>query len=111
MAVITVIHFAKVSALYPRVVISSLRGRLEKPLFAILTLPLVHGPKITTCCYKRFALSRMPGLAMVVRGTIAMLRFLGVVRGTTAPLAPSELERMTMPLPTHPSKAHFPQHP
>jgi hypothetical protein len=30
----------------------------------------------------------MPGLAKVVRGTIAMLRFPGVVRGTTAPLAP-----------------------
>jgi hypothetical protein len=31
-----VIHFAKVSTLYPRVVISSLRGRLENLLFAIL---------------------------------------------------------------------------
>jgi hypothetical protein len=30
----------------------------------------------------------MPGLAKVVRGTIAMLRFPSVVRGTTAPLAP-----------------------
>jgi hypothetical protein len=29
----TVVHFAKVSALYPRVVISSLAERLEKPPF------------------------------------------------------------------------------
>jgi hypothetical protein len=32
--VITVVHFAKVSALYPRVVISSLAKRLEKPPFS-----------------------------------------------------------------------------
>jgi hypothetical protein len=31
---------------------------------------------------------RMLGLAKVVRGTLAMLRFFGVVRGTTAPLSP-----------------------
>jgi hypothetical protein len=47
-----VVHFVKVSALYPRVVISSLAKRLEKPAFAILTLPLVHDPEITTCRYK-----------------------------------------------------------
>jgi hypothetical protein len=32
----------------------------------------------------------MPGLAKVVHSTIAILRFPGVVRGTTAPLAPCE---------------------
>jgi hypothetical protein len=32
-AIMIVVHFAKVSALYPRVVISSLHGRLEKHLF------------------------------------------------------------------------------
>jgi hypothetical protein len=32
-------------------------------------------------------MGRMLGLAKVVRGTIAMLRFPGVVRGTTTPLA------------------------
>jgi hypothetical protein len=42
----------KVSALYLRVVISSLAKRLGKLLFAILTLPLVYGPEITTCHYK-----------------------------------------------------------
>jgi hypothetical protein len=60
---------------------------------------------------QRFTMDRMPGLAKVVRGTIAMLRFSGVVRGTTAPLAPCELRRVTMPILTHLSKAHFPQHP
>jgi hypothetical protein len=42
----------KGSTLYPRVVISSLAKRLENLLFAILTLPLVYGPEITTCRYK-----------------------------------------------------------
>jgi hypothetical protein len=37
---------------------------------------------------QRFTMGRMPGLAKVVRSTIAMLRFLRVVRGTTATLAP-----------------------
>jgi hypothetical protein len=60
---------------------------------------------------QRFTMGRIPGLAKVVCGTIAMLRFPGVVRGTTAPLALCRPERMTMLLPTHPSSAHFPQHP
>jgi hypothetical protein len=60
---------------------------------------------------QRFTMGRMSGVAKVVRGTIAMLRFSGVVHGTTAPLAPCGPERMTMPLPTYPSKAHFSQHP
>jgi hypothetical protein len=51
-AVMTVVHFAKVSALYPRVVISLLAKGLENFLFAILTLPLVYGLEITTCYYK-----------------------------------------------------------
>jgi hypothetical protein len=53
---------------------------------------------------QRFTIGRMPGLAKVVRGIIAMLRFFGVVRSTTTPLAPCGPERMTMPLLTHPSK-------
>jgi hypothetical protein len=60
---------------------------------------------------QRFTIGRMSGLAKVVCGTIAMLRFPGVVRGTTSPLTPCGPERMTMPLSTHLSKAHFPQHP
>jgi hypothetical protein len=35
-------------------------------------------------------MGRMPGLAKVVRGTIEMLRFPEVVRGTTTPLAPCD---------------------
>jgi hypothetical protein len=42
----------KGSALYTRVVISSLAKQLENLLFAILTLPLVYGSEITTCRYK-----------------------------------------------------------
>jgi hypothetical protein len=42
----------KSSTMYPRVVISSLAKRLQRPHFAILTLPLVYGPEITTCHYK-----------------------------------------------------------
>jgi hypothetical protein len=57
---------------------------------------------------QRFTMGRMSGLAKLVHGTIAMLRFSGVVRCTTDPLALSGLERMTMPLSTHPNKAHFP---
>jgi hypothetical protein len=37
---------------------------------------------------QRFTMDRMPGLAKVVHGTIAMLKFSGIVHGTTAPLAP-----------------------
>jgi hypothetical protein len=43
---------------------------------------------------QRFTVGRMPGLAKVVRDTIAMLRVPGVVRGTTAPLAPREPRRV-----------------
>jgi hypothetical protein len=41
-------------------------------------------------------MGRMLGVAKVVCGTIAMLRFPEVVRGTTAPLAPCEPRRVTM---------------
>jgi hypothetical protein len=44
---------------------------------------------------QRFTMGRMPGLAKVVRSTIAMLRFPEVVRGTIAPLAPCEPRRVT----------------
>jgi hypothetical protein len=40
---------------------------------------------------QRFTIGHIPGLAYVVRNTIAKLRFLGVVRGTTTPLAPCRL--------------------
>jgi hypothetical protein len=41
---------------------------------------------------QRFTRARMPGLAKVVRGTIAMQRFLGVVHSTMTPFAPCEPE-------------------
>jgi hypothetical protein len=41
---------------------------------------------------QRFTMGCMTGLAKVVRSTIAVLRFSGVVRGTMAPLAPCEPE-------------------
>jgi hypothetical protein len=47
---------------------------------------------------QRFTMGRMLGLAKVVRGTIAMLRFLEVVRGTMAPLAPCEPRQVTTPI-------------
>jgi hypothetical protein len=59
---------------------------------------------------QRFTMGCMPGLGKVVRGTIGMLKFTRVGCGTMAPLAPCRPMRMTMPLPTHPSKAHFSQH-
>jgi hypothetical protein len=105
----TVIHFIKVSVLYPRVVISSLAKRLENLLFIIIILHLVYDLEITTCCFK-VTMGHMPDLAKLVRGNIAMLRFFGVVRGTTSPLAPCGSERMTLSLLTHSSKAHFTQH-
>jgi hypothetical protein len=42
----------KSCTLYQRVVISSQAKRLEKPPFAILTLPFVYGLEITICHYK-----------------------------------------------------------
>jgi hypothetical protein len=47
---------------------------------------------------QRFTMGRMSGLAKVVHGTIAMLRFPGVVRGTTTPLALCQPRRVTSPI-------------
>jgi hypothetical protein len=47
---------------------------------------------------QRLTMGHMPGLAKVVHGTIAMLRFPSIVRGTMAPLAPFEPSRVTMPI-------------
>jgi hypothetical protein len=47
---------------------------------------------------QRFTMGHMPGLAKVVCSTIAMLRFPGVVRSTTAPLAPCEPRWVTTPI-------------
>jgi hypothetical protein len=47
---------------------------------------------------QRFTMGHMPDLAKVVHGTIAMLRFLRVVHGTTAPPAPCEPRQVTTPI-------------
>jgi hypothetical protein len=74
-----VIHFAKVSPLYPRVVISSLAKRIEKPPFCHSYTSFGVWPRDHYMSLQRFTMRRMPGLAKVVRSTIALLRFPGVV--------------------------------
>jgi hypothetical protein len=94
----TVVHFVKVSTLYPRVMISSLAKRLEKPPFYHSYTSFGVWTRDHYMLLQRFTIGRMPGLAKVVRGTIAMLRFLEIVCGTTAPLAPCEPRRVTTPI-------------
>jgi hypothetical protein len=96
--------------MYPRVVISSLIGRLENLIFAIIYTSFGVWLRDHYISLQRFTMGRMPDLAKVVRGTITMLRFPKIVRGTTAPLTSCGPERMTMLLSTHPSKTHFLQH-
>jgi hypothetical protein len=64
--VMTVIHFAKVSALYLRVVISSLAKRLEKPPFCHSYTSFGAWPRDHYMILQRFTMGRMPGLAKVV---------------------------------------------
>jgi hypothetical protein len=94
----TVVHFAKVSTLYPQVVISSLANRLEKPPFRHSYTSFGVWPRYHYMPLQRFTMGRMPDLDKVVRGTIAMLRNPGVVRHTTAPLAPCEPRLVTTPI-------------
>jgi hypothetical protein len=86
---------AKVSALYPRVVISSLAKRLEKPPFyhSYTSFGVWLGDYYIPL--QRFTICHMPSFAKVVRGNIAMLWFPGVVCGITAPLTPCEPRRVT----------------
>jgi hypothetical protein len=74
-----VVHFTKISTLYPHVVISSLAKRLEKP-------PFCHSYTSFGACtndhdmsLQRFTMGRMPRFTKVVRSTIALLRFPRVV--------------------------------
>jgi hypothetical protein len=94
----TVIRFAKVSVLYPRVVISLLAKRLEKPLFCHSYTSFGVWPRDYYMLLQRFTMGCMLGLAKVVRGTIATLRFPGVVHNTTAPIAPCEPWWVTTPI-------------
>jgi hypothetical protein len=101
----TVVHFAKVSALYPRVLISALAKRLEKPPFCYSYSFFGVWPRDLYLPLQRFTMGRMPGLAKVVRGTIAILRFPRVVRDTTTSLVPCESRRVTTPI-SHSSKQY-----
>jgi hypothetical protein len=98
MTIMTVAHFAKVSTLYPRVMISSLAKQLEKPPFCHSYTSFVVWPRDHYMLLQRFTMCRMSGLAKIVRGTIAMLRFPGIVCGTTASPAPCEPRRLTKPI-------------
>jgi hypothetical protein len=80
-----VLHFAKVSVLYPWVVISSLAKRLEKPPFFHSYTSFGVWLRDHYMLLQRFTIGRMPGLAKVVRGT-------------RAPLPPCDPRRLTMPI-------------
>jgi hypothetical protein len=93
----TVVHFAKVSALYPRVVISSLAKWLEKPLFC-------HSSHFLWCIAQR----SLHAITKVYYGSYAKLcqgsmQYYSIAKvsqgshGTTAPLAPCEPGRVTTP--------------
>jgi hypothetical protein len=71
----TVVHFAKVSALYPRVVVSSLAKRLEKPPFYHSYTSFSAWPRDHYMTLQRFAMGRMLGSVEVVHHTITLLRF------------------------------------
>jgi hypothetical protein len=90
-----VIYFAKVSTMHPQVVISSLAKRLEKPHFCHSYTFFGVWPRDHYMSLQRFTMGRMLGLVKIVCGTIAMLRFLKVVRGTMTLLAPCEPRRVT----------------
>jgi hypothetical protein len=66
MTVMTVVHFAKLSVLYPRVVISSLAKRLEKPPFYHSYTSFGAWSKDHYMPLQRFTIGRMSGLARVV---------------------------------------------
>jgi hypothetical protein len=67
MAVMTVIHFAKVSTMYPRVVISLLAKQLEKPAFCHSCTSFGSLRRDHYLPLQRFTMCHMPSLAKVVR--------------------------------------------
>jgi hypothetical protein len=75
----TVVHFAKVSALYPRVVISLLAKRLDKPPFYHSYTSLGVWSRDHYMLLQRFTMGRIPSFAKVVRSTIVLLTLFGVV--------------------------------
>jgi hypothetical protein len=107
----TVVHFVKVSTLYPRVVILSLAKQLEKPPFAILHTSFSVWPRDHYMLLQRFTIGRMSCFAKVVHSTIALLRFPGVVAVPCPLLHRVSLGEQLRQILNHPSKTHFPQHP
>jgi hypothetical protein len=83
----TVIHFAKVSTLYPRVVISSLAKLLEKPPFCHSYTSFGAWPRYHYMLLQKFTIGRMPGLAKVSQGS----------HDTMTPLASCEPGWVTTP--------------
>jgi hypothetical protein len=75
MAIMIVVHIAKVSALYPHVVISLLAMQLEKPSFCHSYTSFGAWPRDHYMMLQRFTMGRMPSFAKVVHSTIALLRF------------------------------------
>jgi hypothetical protein len=94
----TVVHLAKASTMYPRVVISSQAKLLEKTHFCHSYTSFGVWPRDHYMLLQRFTMGHILGLAKVVHGTIAILRFLGVVHSTTAPLTLCEPRRVTTPI-------------
>jgi hypothetical protein len=72
----TIVHFAKVSTMYPRVVISSLAKRLEKAPFCHSYTSFCAWHRDHNMPLQRFTMGCMPSFAKVVCTTIALLRFL-----------------------------------
>jgi hypothetical protein len=66
MTVMTFMHFAMVSVLYPRVVISSTAKRVEKSPFCHSYTSFGAWPRDHYMPLQRFTMGRMSGLANVV---------------------------------------------
>jgi hypothetical protein len=62
----TIVHHAKLSALYPRVVILSQAKRLDKPPFCHSYTSFGAWPIDHYMSLQGFTMGRMPGLAMLV---------------------------------------------
>jgi hypothetical protein len=62
----TVVHFAKVSTMYPRVVISLLAKRLEKPPFCHSYTSFGAWPRDLYMLLQRFTMGHMSCLTKVV---------------------------------------------
>jgi hypothetical protein len=74
-----VVHSTVVSTLYPRIVILSLRERLENLIYVILYTSFVVWLRDHYMSLQRFTMGRMLSFTKVVHGTISLIRFPGVV--------------------------------